>query len=691
MYKNALKEDLIRVVENLDGTVESTDTIVKLKTKIENSSTFESDPDFVKTLIQNCIDERVSRNEREVTLEKQKIELAKLQLAKLEKEVELQTAKNKALSLNPAAKVEDKQFETNIENMIKSIKTLSLPVPTRSENFNLFFQSLERAFLTKKINDEYKSEILINLLGERAHNVLLYIKEEELNDYEKLKSIVLREFQLTPRECLNSFKNAVKSSGETYINLLQETATHIGIREAEDWFRPIDLAKECDIYISSRSGSHKEIPITYGYTQDPFKNRSQNFKPKVKENYPQYHERENKNCYICGDSSHCARDCEKRFKPKESNDHIHNRINVNTLKIESEKQNSDECANLQYVNIFVENQPVTALIDSGCQIPVLNSSLIRVQTPSEEIITLSSCFGEKRMVEVKPINISLNQHSTSLSVRTAISPTLTEEFIIHPSVYSEIEKLGHAKSDVLLSESGSSLSADCGVSFPNVSVSSVIENSSYDLTHVKNFNIRNDSSSLIKDYKCNKIKSTKLKLSIVREKCSDIVLCKKANGAMKTSSVEFISRSPNPLPMKSKHHRFVLLRRIFEPWQWKRRKKRNRFEQTSRTLQRKISMRSTKDQLIKKDVLVPVKQCFPVEPSGCRRDSPLVSMEIPLRTAYSQAGRCGMQPKAKHSLRAQAQLMRTETVKTETLEKKLLDIREREKENARGARAGVTF
>ncbi|GFV77343.1 integrase catalytic domain-containing protein [Trichonephila clavipes] len=389
-----------------------------------------------------------------------KIELAKLQLAKLEKEIELQLAKNKALSLNPAAKVEDKQFETNIENMIKSIKTLSLPVPTRSENFNLFFQSLERAFLTKKINDEYKSEILINLLGERAHNVLLYIKEEELNDYEKLKSIVLREFQLTPRECLNSFKNAVKSSGETYIQfaarltanfqyycslrkvnsfeslcdliisdklfetLNKETATHIGIREAEDWFRPIDLAKECDIYISSRSGSRKEIPITYGYTQDPFKNRSQNFKPKIKENYPQYLERENKNCFICGDSSHCARDCEKRFKPKESNDHIHNKINVNTLKIESEKQNSEECANLQY-----------------------------------------------RMVEVKPINISLNQHSPSLSVGTAISPTLTEEFIIHPSVYSEIEKLGHAKSDVLLSESGSSLSVDYGVSFPNVSVS----------------------------------------------------------------------------------------------------------------------------------------------------------------------------------------------------------------------------
>ncbi|GFV75317.1 phosphatase and actin regulator 2 [Trichonephila clavipes] len=230
------------------------------------------------------------------------------------------------------------------------------------------------------------------------------------------------------------------------------------------------------------------------------------------------------------------------------------------------------------------------------------------------------------MVEVKPINISLNQHSPSLSVRTAISPTLTEEFIIHPSVYSEIKKLGHAKSDVLLNESESSLGAHAyayssAISFPNVSFSNVIENSSYDLSHVKNFNTRNDLSSLVKNYKCNHIKSTKLKMCIKlkndipvcqrtrRLYCSDIVLCKKANGAMKTSSVEFISRSPTPSPMESKYRQFVLLRKIFQPWQWKRRKKRNRFEQTSRTLERKISMRSTKDQLVKKDVVMPVKQC----------------------------------------------------------------------------------
>ncbi|GFT17763.1 retrovirus-related Pol polyprotein from transposon 17.6 [Trichonephila clavipes] len=125
------------------------------------------------------------------------------------------------------------------------------------------------------------------------------------------------------------------------------------------------------------------------------------------------------------------------------------------------------------------------------------------------------------MVEVQFINISLTQHSPSLSVRTAISPTLTEEFIIHPSVYTEIKKLSHAKSDVLLNESESSLGA---VSFYNFA--NVIENSSYDLSHVKNFNTRNDLSSLIKNYKPNKIKSTKLKMNIILK--DDIVVCQRA-------------------------------------------------------------------------------------------------------------------------------------------------------------------
>ncbi|GFX45299.1 hypothetical protein TNCV_2095841 [Trichonephila clavipes] len=63
-------------------------------------------------------------------------------------------------------------------------------------------------------------------------------------------------------------------------------------------------------------------------------------------------------------------------------------------------------------------------------------------------------------------------------------------------------------------------------------------------------------------------------------------------------------------------------------------------------------------------------------------------MEVPLRTAYGQNGRCGMQPKAKHkSSRAGAAKTRTETCEIVEEKQKLLDIREKG-ERERTATAG---
>ncbi|GFX88676.1 DUF1758 domain-containing protein [Trichonephila clavipes] len=174
MYKNALKEDLIRVVQELDGIVESTDTIVKLKTKIENSSTFESDPDFVKTLIQNCIDERVSKRKERRDIH---------------------------------------------------------PICCKIDGKLQYYCSLRK-----------------------------------VNSFESLCDLII--------------------SDKLFETLNKETATHIGIREAEDWFSPIDLAKECDIYISSRSGSRKEIQLLMNIPKTPLKIDHKTLNQRLKRTIP---------------------------------------------------------------------------------------------------------------------------------------------------------------------------------------------------------------------------------------------------------------------------------------------------------------------------------------------------------------------------------------------------------------------
>lgn len=83
---------------------------------------------------------------------------------RLEKEIEL--LKLKSASGENKTFNDDESF--NLENLIKSIKVLTIPVPKNVKCFNLFFNSLEKAFKTKGVSDKFKAEILLNILGEES-------------------------------------------------------------------------------------------------------------------------------------------------------------------------------------------------------------------------------------------------------------------------------------------------------------------------------------------------------------------------------------------------------------------------------------------------------------------------------------------------------------------------------------------
>ncbi|GFV01123.1 DUF1758 domain-containing protein [Trichonephila clavipes] len=294
------KDELRSIADELKLVVPDNAKVLDLRELIQESEIYKNDKETYQAIV-DCVLEEINdrRNENE-----NRLEIEKIKLSQLEKELEIAKLHNQSGKSLPLQN--ENQLittECDIESLIKSIKTLTIPVPLRAESFNLFFQSIEKAFKTKNVPEKLKPEILLNILGEKANNLMIYLRDEDLSDYNKLKAIVLKEFQPTPYECLNQFKKAQKLPSESYVQfasrlsanfnyycqlrevndfksvcelvisdkiietLDRELNTHISIKQGEMWFKPQDLARECDIFISSKG-----------------KIREQNLFPKFKRN-----------------------------------------------------------------------------------------------------------------------------------------------------------------------------------------------------------------------------------------------------------------------------------------------------------------------------------------------------------------------------------------------------------------------
>ncbi|GFU53291.1 uncharacterized protein TNCV_2953271 [Trichonephila clavipes] len=219
MSLNKLKKDELKIVaEELNLTVPEGAKIADLKNLIVNSDIYKND----KELVQSAIDYALAEIKNKRLDSETKLEFERIKLAQLQKQLELANIQKNLLQ-NPSV------FETavniNVETLLKSVKTLTIPVPSRVESYNLFFQSLEKAFKIKEVPEQFKGEILLNILGERVNNLLVHVSEEELNNYSKLKDVVIKEFSPTPQECYNRFQKAQKLSSESYVQFASRLCT----------------------------------------------------------------------------------------------------------------------------------------------------------------------------------------------------------------------------------------------------------------------------------------------------------------------------------------------------------------------------------------------------------------------------------------------------------------------------------
>lgn len=91
---------------------------------------------------------------------------------------------------------------------------------------------------------------------------------------------------------------------------------------------------------------------------------------------------------------------------------------------------------------------------------------------------------------------------------------------------------------------------------------------------------------------------------------------KKMNGGTSRRPPRGGSQSP-PI---SRKHRFASFGRIFKPWKWRRKKKSDKFVETQLSLERRMSVRANRDELVRKGILMP--DASTVSPSINLTDAP---------------------------------------------------------------------
>ncbi|GFX18314.1 retrovirus-related Pol polyprotein from transposon opus [Trichonephila clavipes] len=377
------------------------------------------------------------------------------------------------------------------------------------------------------VSDELKPKVLLCMLGDKVSNLLVNLGEEELKDYESLKQVVLKEYEPSPKICLENFRKAKRNSDETFsqfasrltsmwlyycklreandfesVNQLivadkmfemldSETATHIGVLQGEEWYKPRDLGKQCDIFYASKGKSYDEPErakwndsekrsFNGSWGKQPFgEKKSDNFSSRKNFDKGQVTEIKKFACFTCGSDKHFKRDCPK-------NKEVDNkRLNVNKVSTEGTElvdgtvtarvdllgkviprgAIEDKLSKLVKTSISVDGKLVHALLDSGTEITVIKKDLVPgISVEGASTIYLKGIFGPAVKCPLVYVPIGLvtggQVNVVHQQVLCALAEGLVEDVLLPPEV---LDMLGGAQSEEnSLAQSSQDLRVDSG-------------------------------------------------------------------------------------------------------------------------------------------------------------------------------------------------------------------------------------
>ncbi|GFV74559.1 retrovirus-related Pol polyprotein from transposon opus [Trichonephila clavipes] len=270
-----------------------------------------------------------------------------------------------------------------------------------------------------------------------------------------------------------------------------ETATHIGVLQGEEWYKPRDLGKQCDIFYASKGKSYdgparakwidnEKRSFNGSWGKQPFgEKKSNNFFSRKNFDKSKVPEIKKFACFTCGSDKHFKRNCPK-YKGVDNK-----RLNVNKVskegteledgtvtarvdflgKVIPRRAIEDKLSKLVKTSISVDGKLVHALVDSGTEITVIKKDLVPgISVKAASTIYLKGIFGPavKCPIVYVPIGLATSGQVNVVhqQVLCALAEVLVEDVLLPPDV---LDMLGGAQNEEnSLAQSSQDLRVDSG-------------------------------------------------------------------------------------------------------------------------------------------------------------------------------------------------------------------------------------
>ncbi|GFW57325.1 CCHC-type domain-containing protein [Trichonephila clavipes] len=170
------KIDLIQLARDLDETPDPSMFKIVLRDLIISSKYYKEEE--AKELLEVITAERLETEQQQKLEQQEQLSIEKLRL-----EIELSRNAKQSATQNNGQTSRVK----SLDEIVKMVRLLTVKVPNKSDGWDYFFSSIEKAFASENVSDELKPKVLLCMLGDKVSNLLVNLGEEELKDYESLK------------------------------------------------------------------------------------------------------------------------------------------------------------------------------------------------------------------------------------------------------------------------------------------------------------------------------------------------------------------------------------------------------------------------------------------------------------------------------------------------------------------------